>query len=69
MNCRRTNTVRFVSVIEPYGEEDVRGLRAAIRRERIIGRMLEIGIVQIDVGTPVPGGRDHDDATARSEQA
>ena len=47
---RRSNASVPVPPIELHREQDVGGLGPAIGDRRVVGRALEIGIVEIDVG-------------------
>ena len=58
---------RMQPPVERHGIQDIRGLRAAVRDERVILRSLETRIVEIDVRETMTGGREIDDASARLE--
>src|ERR1700743_768705 len=51
-----------MALVEFNREEDVRRFRAAVGDVRVVGRPLEAGIVEIDVGETMSGRRDVDEA-------
>jgi hypothetical protein len=51
---RGAHAARLVAPVELHGEQDVGGLGAAIGDELGIGRVLEVRIVEIDVGKRWP---------------
>ncbi len=59
---------RPVAPVELDGKEDVRRFRAAVGDERIVGRPLEVRVVEVDVGAAMPGGRQIDEPPARSQE-
>jgi len=61
----RSNAAPFDAPVEADGEEHVRGFRTTIGDEFLVRRVLEIGIVEIDIGEAMSGGRKDDDACAR----
>ena len=58
----------LVAAVELDREQDVGGLRPAVRRPRVIGRALEIRIVEIDVGNLMAGRRQIHQPRARLHQ-
>ncbi len=57
MQRERTDAGILAQGIELYGEQDVRGLRLAVRLPLVVA-LLEVQVVPTDVRTPVPGRRD-----------
>ena len=68
VNRSRAYAVRFMAPVEFDREQDIGRLRAPIGDERLIGRALEIGIVEVDVGIAVAGGGDVHEPSARCDQ-
>jgi hypothetical protein len=68
MHRRRAHAVRPVPAVELDGEQDIGCLRPAIGAEFGVGRALEIRIVEIDVGKPMPRRRQVDEARAGLQQ-
>jgi hypothetical protein len=64
----RPHPARLVSPVELHREQDVGGLGPAIGDHRVVGRALEIGIVEVDVRIAVAGGGDVHQPSARRDQ-
>lgn len=65
MDRRGPDAVELVAAVELDREKNIGRLGTAIGCQRVIGRPLEIGIVEIDVGTTMTCRRDNDEAPAR----
>jgi hypothetical protein len=65
---RRPHPARLMPPVELHREQDVGGLGPAIGNHRVVGRALEIGIVEVDVRIAVAGGGDIHQPAARREQ-
>jgi hypothetical protein len=57
-----------MAFVEGQGEEDVRGFRAAIGDEGIVGGPLKVGVFKVNVRVAVTGGREVDKASAVAEE-
>ena len=68
MHGRGPHAVRLVPSVELDGEQDVGGLRAAIGPELGIGRVLEVRIVEVNVGEPMTRRGQVDQARAGLQQ-
>ncbi len=68
MDSGRTHAALPMPLVESNGEENIRGLRAAIGEEWFVGSALKIGIVQIDVRNTMPPGRKVDQPAAFTEK-
>ena len=68
MHGRGPHAVRLVPPVELDGEQDVGGLRAAIGPELSIGRVLEVRIVEVNVGEPMTRRGQVDQARAGLQQ-
>jgi hypothetical protein len=55
MDGGRADSVPLVAAIELDCEQDVGGLRASVGDPRVIGRALDIRVVEIDVGIAMTG--------------
>lgn len=65
--CGADATV-LVAAVELDGEEDVRGLRAAIGHEGFVRRGLEVGVVEVHIRELMAGRREVDETSAGREQ-
>src|SRR5262249_60963779 len=54
--------------VESDSEEDVRRLRPAVSDEGVVRRPLKVGILKINVGEAVSGGRQVDQPSSRADQ-
>ena len=68
MQRRRPHAARLVAPVELHREQDVGGLGAAIGDHRVVGRALEVRIVEVDVRIAVAGGGDVHQPPARRDQ-
>ena len=64
MHSRSANALIPVMFVECNREEDIRRFRSAIGAERLIGRMLKVGIVQVHVRVSMTGRRQVDEPPA-----
>ena len=53
MHSRGAHATFPMPLVEGNGKKDVRRLRSAICNKRIVGRSLEVGIVEVDIGEAV----------------
>jgi len=68
MHRRSTYAALPIPLVESYSKKDVRRLRAAIGNERLIGRVLKVGILKVYVRAPVARGRHIDQASSRPDK-
>src|ERR1700722_20616771 len=61
VNCGGAHASRAVAPVELHGEKNVGGFGTAVGDERVVGRAFETGIVEVDVGIAMPGGRKIDE--------
>src|ERR1700761_5731162 len=61
------HSVGAVAAVEGDGEEDVCGLGATVGDERLVRRVLEVGIFEIDIAIAVAGGGQIDEAASGTE--
>jgi hypothetical protein len=54
MDRSRSDAALAMTTVEFHREQDVRGLRAAIGDPRVIDRVLEVRIVEINIGEAMP---------------
>jgi hypothetical protein len=62
------NSTVAIAIVEFDGEENICGFRAAVGDIGIVGCAFETGIVEIDVGKAVTGGRYIDEAAASTKK-
>ena len=67
MHGRSAHTTLTVPPVEGNSEENIRRLRPAVGNERLIGRPLKVGILEIDVGVAVTGRRQVDQPSSGAD--
>ncbi len=65
---RRPHSPRFMPPVELHREQNVSGLGPAIGDHRVVGRALEVRIVELHVRIAMAGGGDIHQPSARSDQ-
>jgi len=65
---RGADAAFLVAAVELHREQDVGRLRAPVGDELGIGRVVEVGVLEIDIGEAVTGGRQVHQARARLHQ-
>ena len=68
MNGGGADATAAMTLVEGNGEEDVRGLRSAVGDEGLVGRALEVGVFEVDVGITVACRGQIDEAAAGAQQ-
>ena len=68
MDGCRTDAAPAMPLVEGHREENVGCLGPAVRNKRIVGRSLEVGVVEVHIGETMPGLREIDQASASGNQ-
>ena len=55
-------------LVESHGKQDIRRLRPAVSYKGLIGRALEVRVIEIDVRVAVPCGREVDETPTSTDQ-